>query len=124
MTAVQKTLNVINPAKIQREDDKMINSFDLSKHGPLQIVHDFKFAALNVKDDYSILDTLDQNGKLDYIKSRIDRLHRLGYGGLVMNVDYNDYLKNPPAFHLFFECAHYAKEKGLQIWIYDEQYYP
>ena len=95
-----------------------------NKNGPLQIVHDFKFVALNVKDDYSLLDTLDHDGKLTYIKSRIDRLCRRGYGGVVMNVDYKNYLKEPSAFELFFECARYAKEKGMRVWIYDEQYYP
>ena len=95
-----------------------------NKNRPLQIVHDFKFVALNVKDDYSLLDTLDRDGKLNYIKARIDRLCRLGYGGVVMNVDYKNYLKEPSAFELFFDCARYAKERGMRVWIYDEQYYP
>ena len=98
--------------------------YDHTSCGPLQIVHDFKFTALNVKDDYSILDALDREGKLDHIKSRIDRLKRLGYGGVVMNVDYKGYLRNPDDFEIFFECARYAKQNGLRVWIYDEQYYP
>ena len=95
-----------------------------SLYGPLQIVHDFKFTALNVKDDYSVINTLDRSGKLEHMKLRIDRLSSLGYGGVVMNVDYKGYLKNPDAFVLFFECAEYAKSLGLKVWIYDEQYYP
>ena len=93
-------------------------------YAPLQIVHDFRFTALNVKDDYSILDRLDYNGKLEYIKSRIDKLLRIGYGGLVMNVDYRNYLQDPSAFRLFYQSAEYAKKKGMRVWIYDEQYYP
>ena len=31
--------------------------FKDKNNGPLQIVHDFRFTALNVKDDYSFLDT-------------------------------------------------------------------
>lgn len=93
-------------------------------YGPLQIVHDFKFVALNVKDDYSVLDRLDYSDKVAYIKTRIDKLSRMGYGGVVMNVDYKNYLKDPKAFELFFECAEYVKEKGMRVWIYDEQYYP
>ena len=109
----------------QKGDGKMESFKKHSrKHGPLQIVHDFKFTALNVKDDYTVLDTLDYSGKVDYIKSRIDKLNRMGYGGVVMNVDYKGYLKNPDAFTLFFECAEYAKSLGLSVWIYDEQYYP
>ena len=93
-------------------------------HGPLQIVHDFKFTALNVKDDYSILDRLDREGKIEYIRARLDRLRSLGYGGVVMNIDYTDYMRVPEAFDIFFEAAAYAKEIGLAVWIYDEQYYP
>lgn len=102
----------------------MIRKNNARIYGPLQIVHDFKFVALNVKDDYSIFDTLDYAGKLAYVKTRIDKLSRMGYGGVVMNVDYKDYLKNPEAFELFFEAARYVKEKGMSVWIYDEQYYP
>ena len=93
-------------------------------YGSLQIVHDFKFTALNVKDDYSIIDSLDYEGKVENIKQRLDRLHRLGYGGVVMNVDYREYLERSDAFDLFFECAKYAKQLGMRVWIYDEQYYP
>ena len=93
-------------------------------HGPLQIVHDFAFTALNVKDDYSVLDRADYYGKIEHIKSRIDRLCRMGYGGVVMNVDYKEYLQKPEALELFFESAKYAKSKGMKVWIYDEQYYP
>lgn len=93
-------------------------------HGPLQIVHDFKFTALNVKDDYSILDRLDREGKIEYIRARLDRLRSLGYGGVVMNIDYTDYMRVPEAFDIFFDAAAYAKEIGLSVWIYDEQYYP
>lgn len=95
-----------------------------SIYAPLQIVHDFKFVALNVKDDYSVLDTLDYSGKLEYVKSRIDKLKRIGYGGLVMNVDYREYLGHSDDFRLFFESAEYAKAQGMRVWIYDEQYYP
>lgn len=31
--------------------------FSKKNNGPLQIVHDFRFTALNVSDDYSFLDT-------------------------------------------------------------------
>ena len=96
----------------------------ITPHGPLQIVHDFKFVALNVKDDYSVLDRFDRDGKIAYIKERLDRLCALGYGGVVMNVDYTDYMRVPEAFDIFFDAAAYAREFGLAVWIYDEQYYP
>ena len=44
-------------------------------HGPLQIVHDFQFVALNVRDDYSMLDGMEYEQKRIEIQKRIDRLH-------------------------------------------------
>ena len=38
------------------------------KYGSLQIVHDFRFVALNVADDYSFLDNLSHEEKLEHIK--------------------------------------------------------
>lgn len=95
-----------------------------SSFGPLQIVHDFKFVALNLNDDYSVIDTLDYDGKLDYIKTRVDALCDRGYGGIVMNTDYKNYLSDDNALMLAAKIAEYAKQKGLRVWIYDEQYYP
>lgn len=95
-----------------------------NRYAPLQIVHDFKFTALNVKDDYSVLESAEYKDKLEHIKGRLDRLNSLGYGGVVMNVDYSGYLKSPDAFTLFFDSLEYAKSLGMKVWIYDEQYYP
>lgn len=100
-----------------------INKFD-RKNGPLQIVHDFKFVALNVKDDYSELNSLSYNDKKVTIFFRLDKLLNNGYGGVVLNVDYNNYLKDEESFILLKEIIDYADSKGLKIWIYDEQYYP
>ena len=100
-----------------------LNKYD-SKHGPLQIVHDFKFTALNVKDDYSFVDNMTADEKIAYFKSRLDRLRSLGYGGVVMNVDYRNYLRDGEAYRIFASVAEYARSIDLRVWIYDEQYYP
>ena len=94
------------------------------KYGPLQIVHDFKFTALNVKDDYSFVDGVSTEEKIVYFKTRLDRLHLLGYGGVVMNIDYRNYLHDNEAYRIFNSVAEYARSIGLRVWIYDEQYYP
>ena len=100
-----------------------INKFD-RKNGPLQIVHDFKFVALNVKDDYSGLNSLTIDDKKTAIFLRLDKLLANGYGGVVLNVDYNNYLKDADSFYLLEEVIDYADNIGLRVWIYDEQYYP
>ena len=98
--------------------------FIRKNNGPLQIVHDFRFTALNVRDDYSFLDTACHEEKLKYMKKRVDRLCEKGYGGIVLNVDHIDYLESEESFERVKEVALYAKEKGMRVWLYDEQYYP
>ena len=98
--------------------------FSKKQNGPLQIVHDFRFTALNVKDDYSFLDTASHQEKLSHMKKRVDSLFEKGYGGIVMNVDHIDYLDKQDSFERVKEIALYAKEKGMKVWLYDEQYYP
>lgn len=100
-----------------------INKFD-RKNGPLQIVHDFKFVALNVKDDYSELNNMIYDDKKAAIFARLDKLFDNGYGGVVLNVDYNNYLQDVDSFKLLEEIIDYADNIGLKVWIYDEQYYP
>lgn len=98
--------------------------FSDRREGPLQIVHDFHFTALNVKDDYSCLLTASHEEKLAAMKKRVDSLARKGYGGVVLNVDHADYFENERSFERVREIALYAKEKGMKVWLYDEQYYP
>lgn len=98
--------------------------FKMKKCGPLQIVHDFRFTALNVKDDYSFLDKSSHEEKLVHMKKRVDSLYNKGYGGIVLNVDHIDYLESDESFERVREIALYAKEKGMKVWLYDEQYYP
>lgn len=98
--------------------------FTNKNKGPLQIVHDFRFTALNVKDDYSFLDVACHEEKLSHMKKRVDSLCDKGYGGIVMNVDHIDYLSNEDSYLRVKEIALYAKEKGMKVWLYDEQYYP
>ena len=94
--------------------------FKMKKCGPLQIVHDFRFTALNVKDDYSFLDKSSHEEKLVHMKKRVDSLYNKGYGGIVLNVDHIDYLESDESFERVREIALYAKEKGMKVWLYDE----
>lgn len=98
--------------------------FEKQNTGLLQIVHDFRFTALNVKDDYSFLDRAGHTEKLCYMKKRVDDLSDKGYGGIVMNVDHIGYLNDKESFDRVKEIALYAKKLGLKVWLYDEQYYP
>ncbi|WP_159451709.1 glycosyl hydrolase [Pedobacter africanus] len=55
----------------------------------------------------------------------IRNLKELGYGGVVTNVSYQDYLSSTQNWEKFRSDIAYAIDKlGLRIWIYDEKGYP
>lgn len=93
-------------------------------YAPIQITHDFEFVALNLGNGYTEIRNFDRDGKVAYIKGRIDKLFSRGYGGVAINVDFKDYLRDDEALEIFYEAAKYAKSLGMRVWVYDEQYYP
>lgn len=57
--------------------------------------------------------------------SMIDDLKNLGYGGIVTNVPYSDYLESETNWNTLVDNVEYAiDEAGLRLWIYDEEGYP
>jgi hypothetical protein len=55
----------------------------------------------------------------------VARLKQLGYGGIVTNVSYNNYLKSPDNWKRFQDVISYAiNTLGVRIWLYDELGYP
>lgn len=58
-------------------------------------------------------------------KGIILKLKELGYGGLVTNVSFQEYLRNEELWEDFVENTHYLiEDQGLKMWIYDELHYP
>jgi len=48
-----------------------------------------------------------------------------GYGGLATNVNWtDDYLKNIPEIQSMFRFVRAAKSRGMNVWLYDENWYP
>ncbi len=48
-----------------------------------------------------------------------------GYGGLATNVNWtDDYLKNDRELESFFRFVRAAKSRGMNVWLYDEKWYP
>ncbi|MCC6444236.1 MAG: hypothetical protein IT210_12380, partial [Armatimonadetes bacterium] len=56
--------------------------------------------------------------------SLIRTLKARGFGGVVCNVHFNDYLKSEAMWESFRQAVRRAKEAGLTLWLYDEQGYP
>ncbi len=103
--------------------NRQLEKFD-RRNGPLQIVHDFQFVALNVHDNYTSLDGMPFAEKLAACKARVDALADRYYGGIVLNVDFKNYLCDRASFALLAQLIPYIRQKGLRVWLYDEQYYP
>jgi hypothetical protein len=61
---------------------------------------------------------------INHAKKRMTDLKNKGYGGVVTNVAFDDYLSNPEYMNTFSQVVRYAKEIGMRVWIYDELGYP
>ena len=63
------------------------------------------------------------NGTIN--KSMIYNFKQLGYGGVVTNVSYNDYLQSNKKWSEFEDLTKYIIDTlGQHMWIYDELHYP
>lgn len=51
-------------------------------------------------------------------------LIRQGFGGVVCNVSFRDYLESEPAWGAFSRAVDAAKKNGMELWLYDESGYP
>ena len=94
------------------------------RFGPIQFVHDFQFVPLNVNDDYSFIKNLNTEEKIKYMSERLKELKRRGYGGVVLNTDFENYLRDDEPIRTLDSVIDVAKSLGLRVWLYDEQYYP
>lgn len=55
----------------------------------------------------------------------IEKLAQYGYGGIVTNVSFDNYLKSEKNWTKFQQNIQYAiDQKGLRVWLYDEKGYP
>ena len=91
---------------------------------PLQIVHDFCFTPIGMKQMNGWDEQASEAEKRRYITSRLSRLKSLGFGGVVINVAFDQYMEDETAWDRFLFAFDEADRLGLRIWIYDEQYYP
>ncbi|MHB1354655.1 MAG: hypothetical protein ACYCZF_01620 [Anaerolineae bacterium] len=54
----------------------------------------------------------------------LDELQALGFGGVVTNVSFKDYLVNDKYWEDFLDGIRYARSLGMELWLYDEEGYP
>ena len=95
---------------MNRDREKDSNGqMDLNSHRPLQIVHAFESWAGTTQES---------------IREKIRGLQEAGLGGLVTNVNLQNYLRDEKSWDFFKRGIEIAHEAGLRIWIYDEEGYP
>ena len=83
-------------------------------HRPLRIVHgDFGFKP---EDSYE--------EKCRCVRARMEELKAKGYGGIVTNVAFQNYLEDADEWKLMKLKAELCKELGMRMWLYDEDAYP
>lgn len=81
---------------------------------PLRIVHgDFGY---QTGDPYE--------KKAEAIRARLQDLKQKGYGGVVTNVSFKNYLEDADEWRLMQEKVQACRELDLRMWLYDEEGYP
>ncbi len=83
---------------------------------------------LNPPDAYRMLQIIHGNFHYppvgDTIEAMAERLKENGYGGVVANVSFDDYLESEEHWATFLKALDVYREKGMTFWLYDEKGYP
>ena len=67
----------------------------------------------------------DFDEKCRQIEKHIDKLAKIGYGGIVTNVQFTkEYIKDETMLKLLKHEVEYCKKTGMRVWLYDEKGYP
>lgn len=59
-----------------------------------------------------------------YSEELAETLDQFGYGGVVANVSFDDYLESEEKWDVFLKCLADFQERGMVFWLYDEKGYP
>lgn len=81
---------------------------------PMRIVHGYF--------EYKSTDSYEE--KYDCIRERFIDLKEKGYGGVVTNISFDNYMKDVDEWKLLEDKIQICKELGLRMWLYDEDCYP
>lgn len=60
----------------------------------------------------------------DRLESLLDRFDRQGFGGLVVNVHFDGYLRSRERWEQFRAGVRATRARGMTLWLYDEAGYP
>jgi len=88
------------------------------------IIPDGQFRPLKLIHDWGVSGLRDQAERRSKIDSILERLKRLGYGGIVTNVDMQGYLEDGDNWETLRYIVPAARRQGFRVWLYDEHGYP
>jgi hypothetical protein len=88
---------------------------------PLKLMHSDD---MDFFDFRSVDNTVDFDSQCRKIGQNIDDLIKIGYGGIVTNISFDNYFEDENAKKLLKYKVEYCKQKGLRVWLYDERGYP
>ncbi len=97
-------------------------SFSACNQYESQLREHFKSPESGNRPNLNIHSTPHETVKQDSI---LDQYLLNGYGGMATNVNWtDDYLKNDTTIQSMFRFARSARSKGMNVWLYDENWYP
>ncbi len=82
-------------------------------HLPLKLVHNFPYAP-----------DAPESEKKDAVTNALLYLRDRGFGGVVTNVSFHEYLQNEAEWRMLAFTADECERLGLRLWLYDEHGYP
>lgn len=94
---------------------------------PLWIIHGFNGLlkrSTTVPPEVNWLPSADLDDLHDNLLDGLRRIRDWGFGGVVANVGWTNYLEDEAEWRLFLQGIRVCKELGLRVWIYDELGYP
>lgn len=68
--------------------------------------------------------TFDNHPAGQPVSQLADNLQRFGYGGVVANVSFDQYLESEEHWEIFLRALNTFRAKGMTFWLYDEKGYP
>lgn len=86
---------------------------DPNKNKPLKICHGFPYKS-----------SMTISQKMNIITAKLKEHAENGYGGIVTNVSFNNYLNDEEEWQLFRYTLQCCRDMGLRVWLYDEKAYP
>jgi hypothetical protein len=99
-----------------------VMSFSACNEYESQLREHFKSPESGNRPSLNIHSTPYEKLKQDSI---LDQFLLNGYGGMATNVNWtDDYLKNDTTIQSMFRFAQSARSKGMNVWLYDENWYP